>query len=94
INVNGPLTLTDQPFMVEAAMDGVGIAFVPEHLALDALADGRLERVLDDWCPSMPGLCLYYSGHRHVSVALRALITALRREEPHMSAPLPPIIGK
>nr|WP_234016647.1 LysR family transcriptional regulator [Pseudomonas palleroniana] len=86
INVNGPLTLTDQPFMVEAAMDGIGIAFVPEHLVLDALADGRLERVLDDWCPSMPGLCLYYSGHRHVSVALRALINALRRAE---SNPVP-----
>ncbi|MGY2373156.1 LysR family transcriptional regulator [Pseudomonas sp. SDO524_S393] len=82
INVSGPLTLTDQPFMVEAAIEGVGIAFVPEHLALEALADGRLERVLEEWCPSMPGLCLYYSGHRHVSVALRALIAAIRRGEP------------
>jgi len=79
INVTGPLTLTDQPFMVDAAIDGVGIAFVPEHLAIEALRDGRLERVLDDWCPSMPGLCLYYSGHRHVSVALRALIEAIRQ---------------
>lgn len=82
INVSGPLTLTDQPFMVEAAIDGIGIAFVPEHLALEALESGKLERVLEDWCPSMPGLCLYYSGHRHVSVALRALITAVRRAEP------------
>lgn len=78
VNVSGPLTLTDQPLMVEAAIDGIGIAFVPEHLAMDALRDGRLERVLDEWCPSYPGLCLYYSGHRHVSSALRALIDMLR----------------
>ncbi len=79
INVNGPLTLTDQPFMIEAAIDGIGIAFVPEHLAMGALGDGRLERVLDDWCPSVPGLCLYYSGHRHVPIALRTLISTIRR---------------
>jgi len=77
INVNGPLTLTDQPLMVEAAMDGVGIAFVPDHLAMDGLRDGRLERVLEDWCPAFPGLCLYYSGHRHVSSGLSALIRML-----------------
>jgi len=78
IGVTGALTLTDQPLMVEAAIDGVGIAFVPEHLALEALHDGRLERVLEAWCPAYPGLCLYYSGHRHVSGALKALIEYLR----------------
>lgn len=79
INVTGPLTLTDQPLMVDAAIDGIGIAFVPEHLALDALGDGRLERVLDDWCPAMPGLALYYPGHRHVPAGLRALIAMMRQ---------------
>ncbi len=79
INVKGPVTLNDQPLMVDAAIDGIGIAFVPEHLAMEGLEDGRLERVLEDWCPSYPGLCLYYSGHRHVSGALRALIDMLRQ---------------
>jgi DNA-binding transcriptional LysR family regulator len=78
VNVSGPLTLTDQPLMVDAAIDGIGIAFVPDHLVRDALRDGHLERVLADWCPVMPGLCLYYSGHRHVSSGLRALIDTLR----------------
>ncbi|MGO4338164.1 LysR substrate-binding domain-containing protein [Labrys sp. KB_33_2] len=78
INVTGPLTLTDQPLMVEAAIQGIGIAFVPDHLVMGALADGRLERVLDEWCPAFPGLCLYYPGHRHVSSGLRALIAAIR----------------
>lgn len=78
INVTGPLTLTDQPLMVEAAIQGIGIAFVPDHLVVGALADGRLERILEDWCPAFPGLCLYYPGHRHVSAGLRALIAAIR----------------
>jgi DNA-binding transcriptional LysR family regulator len=74
INVDGPITLTDQSLMVDAAIDGIGIAFVPEHLALEGLAGGGLERVLEDWCPDFPGLSLYYSGHRHVPSGLRALI--------------------
>lgn len=82
IGVGGSLTLTDQPLMVDAAIDGIGIAFVPEHLAIEALLDGRLERVLDEWCPAYPGLCLYYSGHRHVSSALKALIAYLRAAQP------------
>lgn len=77
INASGPLTLTDQPLMVDAAIDGIGIAFVPDHLAAQALEDGRLKRVLDEWCPAYPGLCLYYSGRRHVSSGLRALIKML-----------------
>ncbi len=77
IQVDGPVTLTDQPMMVDAAMDGIGVAFVPEHLAIDALRAGRLERVLDEWCPSFPGLCLYYPGHRHLSTGLRALVNML-----------------
>lgn len=82
INVTGPLTLTDQPLMVDAAIEGIGIAFVPDHLAIEALRAGRLERVLDEWCPSYPGLCLYYSGHRHVSNGLKALISCIRGAQP------------
>lgn len=80
INVNGPLTLNDQTLMVEAAIDGIGIAFVPDFLVADALRTGRLERLLDNWCPPFAGLCLYYPGHRHVSSALRALIDTIRKE--------------
>jgi DNA-binding transcriptional LysR family regulator len=63
--------------MVEAAIDGIGIAFVPDHLAADALEDGRLKRVLEYSSPAFPGLCLYHSGRRHVSSGLRALINTL-----------------
>lgn len=79
VNVAGPLTLTDQPLMVDAAIDGIGIAFVPDHLVMDALRDGRLERVLEEWCPPFPGLCLYYPGHRHVPIGLRALVAMIKK---------------
>lgn len=77
INPSGPITLTDQPLMVDAAIEGIGIAFVPDHLVVHVLKDGRLERVLDDWCVAEPGLCLYYSANRHIPAALRALIDML-----------------
>lgn len=80
INVAGPLTLTDQILMVEAAIDSIGIAFVPDFLVKDAIDGHRLERVLDDWCPSFPGVCLYYPGRRHVSSGLRALVDTMRSE--------------
>ncbi|MFZ4873719.1 LysR family transcriptional regulator [Janthinobacterium sp. Mn2066] len=79
IDVKGPLTLTDQILMVDAAIDGIGIAFVPDFLVSDALETGALERVLEDWCPAFPGVCLYYPGHRHVSAGLRALINAIKQ---------------
>jgi len=82
VNVSGPITLTDQPLMVDAAMEGIGIAFVPEHLAAQPLADGRLLRLLEDWCPEFPGLALYYPGHRYVPPGLKALIRLIRTEAP------------
>lgn len=93
INVTGPLTLTDQVLMVEAAIDGVGIAFVPDFLVADALRERQLERLLDEWCPAFPGVCLYYPGRRHVSAGLRALINTIQNKrrpvDPEMKPPDP-----
>ncbi|MGO7208349.1 LysR family transcriptional regulator, partial [Rhizobium ruizarguesonis] len=47
------------------------------------LESGALVTVLDDWCPAIPGLCLYYPGHRHVPQGLRAFITVLTEVERH-----------
>jgi DNA-binding transcriptional LysR family regulator len=80
VDVRGPLTLDDDGLMVEAAVDGVGIAFVPERLADGAIRAGKLKIVLDVWCPRFPGLCLYYPGHRQVPTGLRAFIDALKEE--------------
>lgn len=77
----GALTLDDNDLMVEAAADGLGIAYVPETAASDLLATGRLIAVLEDWCPPFSGLMLYYPGRRHVPAALRALIDLLKEPD-------------
>lgn len=82
----GVLTLDDNDLMVEAAADGLGIAYVPETAAHYLLSTGRLIAVLEDWCPPFSGLMLYYPGHRHVPAALRAFIDLLK--EPDTQATL------
>ncbi|MGR4066895.1 LysR family transcriptional regulator [Billgrantia sp. C5P2] len=78
IDVPGTLTLDDNELMVEAAADGLGIAYVPELVASDRLASGQLVALLEAWSPPYPGLMLYYPGHRHVPTALRAFIDLLK----------------
>jgi DNA-binding transcriptional LysR family regulator len=78
IDPPGHLTLDDNDLMVQAATDGFGIAYVPESYARPPLDSGRLLTVLEDWCPRIPGLTLYYAGHRHVPSALRAFIDLVR----------------
>jgi DNA-binding transcriptional LysR family regulator len=83
IDVEGPLTLDEPTLMLEAARAGVGLAYVIEWSVAADLAAGRLVRVLEDWTPTFPGLCLYYPSRRHLPAGLRALvdlIQELRRE--------------
>jgi DNA-binding transcriptional LysR family regulator len=78
IDVPGTLTLDDSDLMVQAAADGLGIAYVPETFARERLGLGQLVTVLDDWCPPLPGLRLYYPGNRHLTSALRAFVDVLK----------------
>lgn len=78
--VEGPFTTNAQELMIRAALDGVGIAYVFEGLVRDLIAEGRLVRVLEDWCPYFPGLYLYYPGRRQMPSALRAFIDYARGE--------------
>jgi DNA-binding transcriptional LysR family regulator len=78
IDVPGSLTLDNIQLMVEASIDGLGIAYVPEPSARAALDEGRLVAVLEDWCPLIPGLFLYFSGTRHMPTSLRAFIDMVR----------------
>ncbi|NHT78598.1 LysR family transcriptional regulator [Rhizobiaceae bacterium CRRU44] len=79
VDVAGALTLDHVGLMAEAAVGGMGIAYVADRVAQPYIAAGKLVVVLEDWCPWMPGLCLYYPGHRHVPPGLRAFIDVLKQ---------------
>jgi DNA-binding transcriptional LysR family regulator len=64
--------------MIQAAMDGAGLAFRAEDRAAPHLASGALERVLEDWSPPFPGFFLYYPSRRQQPAALTALIDTRR----------------
>lgn len=81
VDVTGPLIFNDQSLMIEAAFRGAGLAFVLEERARAHLDSGRLVRCLPEFTPQFSELFLYYSGHRHVSTALRALIDALKMQD-------------
>lgn len=78
IRVDGQIVLNDVGLIVTAAVDGFGIAFLPEDHFREELADGRLLRVLEDWCPPFPGYQLYYPSRRQLSPAFALLVEALR----------------
>jgi len=78
VDVPGALTLDHLELMAEAAAKGLGIAYISAHSAAPWIARGDLVTVLDDWCPSIPGLFLYYPGHRHVPPGLKAFIAVLK----------------
>ncbi len=78
IDVPGTLTLDHEGLAIEAARKGLGLAYVFERSVRAALKAGRLVAVLEDWCPTFPGMSLYYPGHRHVPPPLRAFIESLR----------------
>ncbi|WP_068086137.1 LysR family transcriptional regulator [Novosphingobium rosa] len=78
VRVGGQLTFNTSDLVVRAALDGFGIAFLPECQFQDHIATGRLIRLLDDWCEPYPGYHLYYPSRRQVSPALRVVIDGLR----------------
>jgi DNA-binding transcriptional LysR family regulator len=72
--VSGPLIASDLPTLIGAAVKGLGLVQVPEPIALKAIADGGLVRVLERFEPEAPGVFLYYPGHRQILPKLRAFI--------------------
>lgn len=78
VDVDGPMTLGNTNLMVEAALAGIGIAWVPDYLVAEHLAAGRLVQVLAQWSPTFAGLCLYYPANRHPPTALRLFAQAVR----------------
>jgi len=78
VKVTGPLIFDTPPLMLDAAVDGLGFASVLEPIAKPLLEAGRLVRVLEDWCPTLPGFYLYYPSRRHMTAALRAFVDRIK----------------
>jgi DNA-binding transcriptional LysR family regulator len=78
VRVDGQLVFNGSAQMLNAALAGFGLAYLPEELARPHLTRGHLKRVLEDWCPPFPGYHLYYPSRRHSSPAFSLLVDALR----------------
>lgn len=78
VRVEGQLTFNNLQPRIDAAIAGIGLAIVPEDTIIQAVADGKLETVLDDWCPAFPGYYLYYPSRKQHTAAFALLIDALR----------------
>lgn len=78
VRVEGQATFTTSHHIVLAALDGLGIAFLPEEEFGPHLEEGRLVHVLQDWCPPFSGYHLYYPSRRQHSPAFSLVVDALR----------------
>ncbi|OUJ11609.1 LysR family transcriptional regulator [Acetobacter sp. DsW_063] len=78
VRVEGPLILNDIPMILTAATEGIGLACVMEDQVCALLKEGKLERVLEDWCPPFSGYHLYYPDRRQLPPAFSLLINTLR----------------
>lgn len=78
VRVEGQLVFNGTFQMLNAALAGFGLAYVPEDLVQPHLAKGRLKRVLEDWCAPYTGYHLYYPSRRQSSAAFALLVDALR----------------
>jgi DNA-binding transcriptional LysR family regulator len=70
----GPLLSNSIIHVLNGALDGIGLGYVPEHLAAPYLADGRLVQVLEPWCHNFQGFHLYYPYRRQASPSFAAFV--------------------
>ncbi|EPM4186727.1 LysR family transcriptional regulator [Klebsiella aerogenes] len=78
VRVNGQLTFNTSDHVVDAALAGLGIAFLPEEEFGSHIREGRLVRVLESWCHPFPGYYLYYPSRKQPSPAFSLVVDALR----------------
>ena len=78
IRVEGQLVFNNSYDAIDAALDGFGLAYAPEEIALPHLKNGKLQRVLEKWSPYWDGYHLYYPSRRQSSPAFVAVVDALR----------------
>jgi len=78
LDVPGSLTLDSSALMVEAAVEGLGMAYVPERYARQCLDTQRLVTLLDDWTIASQGIALYFPQNRHMPVPLRLFVDTVK----------------
>ncbi len=78
VRVEGQFVCNDVPMIIDAALDGLGLACLPDDYLLPLIREGKLVAVLEDWSPPFPGYHLYYPSRRLASPAFSLLIDALR----------------
>jgi DNA-binding transcriptional LysR family regulator len=80
VRVDGQMIFNTSPSITDAAVAGLGVAWLPEDEFAPHLEEGRLVRVLEEWCPQFPGYFLYYPSRRQPSPAFSLVVKALRYE--------------
>ena len=88
VRVDGQFVFNNVSLVLDAALAGFGIAYVPEDLIESHVAEGRLLRVLEAWCPPFSGYHLYYPSRRQNSPAFNVIVEALRHRTPSAARPL------
>lgn len=78
IDVRGQISLDEASLTRAAVLEGAGLGYLFEQDILPDIRAGRVIRVLEDWTPPYPGLCLYYPGRRNLSAGVRALLELAR----------------
>ncbi|MCY1261903.1 HTH-type transcriptional regulator PgrR [compost metagenome] len=78
VRVEGQLVFNNLALRLNSALGGLGLAYVPEDQVTTHVAQGKLIRVLEDWCPAFPGYHLYYPSRRQTSAAFSLLVNTLR----------------
>ena len=81
VRVDGTLIFNGFPQILQATLAGLGLAWTLEEVVLEHVAQGRLVRVLEDWCAFFPGYYLYYPSRRQPSPAFALVAEALRYRE-------------
>lgn len=78
IDVRGPIALDEASLTRIAVLEGAGVGYIFEQDILPEIEAGRVIRILEDWTPPYPGLCLYYPGRRNLSAGVRAFLELAR----------------
>ena len=86
VRVDGQLVFNNIALRLNSALSGSGLAYMPEDQALGHIVEGRLIRVLEDWCEPFAGYHLYYPSRRHSSPAFALFAEALRYRGPERSS--------